>query len=477
MILNEKRVILKIITNKKLLIIIIISLYLVAVGISFAYFTAQVTGSETNTTINVSGGTMNITYSGGNDVDLSDIHPKEESWGTKTFTVTGNNTTSIEMQYKISLVIESNTFSSGSLRYKLISTNNGSNGVVIPSISTMRDIGTGPSTIMLGNGSFTGPTNGNKIHSYTLEIYFPDTAGNQNTEQGKQLNAYIKVDKDSISTNGLVLSYDANGKANQGTDKGIFYDLSGNGNNGTLNNFAYTTSSGWNGTGLKFDGLNDYVTIPILGLSNNNFTYQINGQILSFRGDNVVSVKNSIIDIGKRNLLPNTYFGNTSIKYEHINKAGEGGFRYTDIKETLVQGQQYTIRMRVRGNARIVLYRIATEGNSSISWILPTDINETTYTERTLTFEPHKPTLTALYIYTAYRTTAYTEWFEIEPESLKLEKGIVATTWSPAPEDITGITKLDHNLPCNVDNIINSIRLYNRSLTDEEIMFNYNLYH
>ncbi|MDD2391577.1 MAG: hypothetical protein PHU94_01395 [Bacilli bacterium] len=465
----------KIFTTKKNLISLIIILYLVAVGISFAYFTANITGSETSTTLNVEGGTMNITYNGGSNISIFNIYPREEVWATKTFTVIGNNTTNIDMLYSISIVIQSNTFSSGALRYKFISINNGSNGVVIPSVSTMRDIGTGVSNIKLGNGSFTGSTGGNKIHTYNLEIYFPDIAGNQNAEQGKQLNAYIKVDKDSISTNGLVLSYDANGKTNQGTDKGIFHDLSGSGNNGTLKNFGYTSTSGWTGTGLKFDGLDDYVAIPTLGLSNSNFTYQINDQIISFRGNNVALVKNNNIDIGGRNLLPNTYFRNKSIKYEHINKAGEGGFRYSDIKETLVQGQQYTITMRVRGNARIVLYRIASEGNSSISWILPTDINENTYTEKTLTFEPHKPTLTALYIYTAYRTTAYTEWFEIEPGSLKLEKGIVATTWSPAPEDITGITKLDHNLPYNIDNIINSIRFYNRSLTDEEIMYNYNL--
>lgn len=83
--------------------------------------------------------------------------------------------------------------------------------------------------------------------------------------------------------------------------------------------------------------------------------------------------------------------------------------------------------MNVRGNANIVLYRISSSGNSPIKWVRPGDINEDTYTKVSLTFKSHRPELRALYVYTEYRRTPYTEWFEIENNSLKLERGTRVT--------------------------------------------------
>lgn len=47
------------------------------------------------------------------------------------------------MEYKISLVVESNSFSEDALKYKLISTNTDNNGEVAPSITELTSIGTG----------------------------------------------------------------------------------------------------------------------------------------------------------------------------------------------------------------------------------------------------------------------------------------------------------------------------------------------
>lgn len=64
-------------------------------------------------------------------------------------------------------------------------------------------------------------------------------------------------------TDGLRLHYDGiKNQYNSATDDqnkniGIWYDLSGNDNDGTLRSF--TTTSGWNGKGLVFDGLDDLV--------------------------------------------------------------------------------------------------------------------------------------------------------------------------------------------------------------------------
>ncbi|MFA7120507.1 MAG: hypothetical protein WC277_03455, partial [Bacilli bacterium] len=50
------------------------------------------------------------------------------SYAFFTANITGNNTTTLTMYYNLNLVVESNTFSYGSLKYKLTSTNTGSNG-------------------------------------------------------------------------------------------------------------------------------------------------------------------------------------------------------------------------------------------------------------------------------------------------------------------------------------------------------------
>ena len=187
--------------NNKIIKIIIpfILLLLITIGLSFSYFTANVTGEETGTTITVTGGTMNIVYNSGANININHISPQSEVIGTKTFTVTGNNTTGLNMFYNISLEIVSNTFTTGALKYKLLSTNTGGNGTVVPSIAIMEDIPTGENNIILGNGIFTGPTGGNKVHTYNLELYFPNTGEKQNEDQGKEIKAYIKIENGNVT--------------------------------------------------------------------------------------------------------------------------------------------------------------------------------------------------------------------------------------------------------------------------------------
>ncbi len=55
----------------------------------------------------------------------------------------------------------------------------------------------------------------------------------------------------------------------------------------------------------------------------------------------------------------------------------------------------------------------------------------------------------------------------------KLEKGNKATPWTPAPEDITETYIINHNTPFVENNTVHSLKLYNRALTDEEILQNY----
>lgn len=182
------------------IVVTIVLLLLISIGVSFAYFTANISGSESATTITVGGGTLGITYadSTGSAITVSNIYPRAAAWATKTFYVKGNTATTDTMKYKCTLKVTTNTFSGTALKWQMTSANAVSpnnNGTIMTAKTTNQNIAAGASDILLGNGEFIGPVNlTNHIHTYVLTIYFPDTPSNQNVDQGKTFTAYIKTE-------------------------------------------------------------------------------------------------------------------------------------------------------------------------------------------------------------------------------------------------------------------------------------------
>lgn len=140
-----------------------------------------------------------MAYNGGPAINVPNMVPSNSPFATKTFTVTGNNVTTSTMRYNLSLKINSNTFSYHALQFKLISTNTGSNGSVAPSITNLMGVGSGSREIFLGNAHFTGTSGQNKVHTYSLELYFPLTGQDQSYDTGKSFNAKIEI-KEGIGT-------------------------------------------------------------------------------------------------------------------------------------------------------------------------------------------------------------------------------------------------------------------------------------
>ena len=174
--------------HKRIMIYVMIISLICVVGVSYAFFTAGMS-SETSTTVRVDAGTMKITYSGGANINLAGIYPKDDVWATKTITVTGNNTTDAEMYYKLTLVVDSNTFKTDDpLQYELVSTNTSTNGDIIPNISKTDITGT---SIELGSGHFVKANNAK--HTYLLKIYYPKKATSQNANQGAAFSAHVEI--------------------------------------------------------------------------------------------------------------------------------------------------------------------------------------------------------------------------------------------------------------------------------------------
>ncbi len=174
--------------QKRVMVYVMIISLICVVGVSYAFFTAGMS-SETSTTVRADAGTMKITYDGGANINLAGIYPKDDVWATKTITVTGNNTTDAEMYYKLTLVVDSNTFKTDDpLQYELVSTNDSTNGEIIPNISKTDITGT---SIELGNGHFVKANNAK--HTYLLKIYYPKKATSQNTNQGAAFSAHVEI--------------------------------------------------------------------------------------------------------------------------------------------------------------------------------------------------------------------------------------------------------------------------------------------
>ena len=192
--------------SKIILIISIISFALAITAVTYAYFSAKITGIESASTISLNAGTMGIHYAEGNEnVSISDMYPRSEPWITKTFTLTGNNTTDQTMEYEVGLDIITNTFKGGQLSFSL---EVGSNNVgTSMSPVNYKSITKPNGTMLIGHGAFPGPvTNG--VQTYTLKIYFLDNGKNQNINQGAVFNAKITVqDRGTIAVDNSCTTY------------------------------------------------------------------------------------------------------------------------------------------------------------------------------------------------------------------------------------------------------------------------------
>lgn len=177
---------------------IILSIAIVSLGVTYAFFSASITGSESGSTIVAEAGIMQISVSGGNNVTAENIMPDNDNpWGTKTITLTGTNTTEKSMSYKIKLVVDNNEFKKANMQYTLTSTNTGNNGEVITSVTTATDItaAVGTSQILGGTTQVGYFLNASKVaHTYVLKLFYPETNTDQSEDMGAKFAAHIVIE-------------------------------------------------------------------------------------------------------------------------------------------------------------------------------------------------------------------------------------------------------------------------------------------
>ena len=176
--------------NKIIIITSVMGLILATIGITYAFFSARITGIESASTLVVNAGRMGITYAEGNgDLSMTNIYPRENAWITKVFTITGNNTTGLTMNYELSINVISNTFPDDYIKYTL--TNSGAAEGTTAIAQTNKTSLNGTGIKHIGYGGFGAVENA--THTYTLSLFFYDNGLNQNDGQGKVFNAKISL--------------------------------------------------------------------------------------------------------------------------------------------------------------------------------------------------------------------------------------------------------------------------------------------
>ena len=182
--------------QKLIILLITLSLVLVCTGLSFAFFTS-ISNNESASTIYAKGGRMSIKYANGSgNIVMENIYPREEAWVNKEFTVTGNNSTELDMEYRIYLKTTSNGFNAGDLTYSISGTSTNSGDKLVEKANQpLAKTG----ELLLGKGIFKSKT---ATHSYNLRIFYKEKNADQNNGQGKSFTGYVRID------NGSSLAYD-----------------------------------------------------------------------------------------------------------------------------------------------------------------------------------------------------------------------------------------------------------------------------
>lgn len=291
---------------------------------------------------------------------------------------------------------------------------------------------------------------------------------------------------------GLKLWYDFSGRTNLDVKKGIAEDLSGNGNDGILKNFAYESGSGYDSNSyLEFDNVDDFITIPELNLDVNNFTVAVDGEVLSYRGDNVAKINENGLEIGGRNLAD----WNNIIKqgaYTHLvgnryllnPKAINHGFKPKTDK--LNVGDYGVLSYKIKyisgllinfgGHCSQTVLKISIDGNIISRPNYHTGLSKS-YIEDgeehlvELYFKKNSTIPANAHIgieLNRYYFDPFDSFFEVW--DIKLEKGSIPTDWTPAPEDFqkTKIAPI-------FSNKIKTLMYWNRALTDTELQEVYNV--
>ena len=183
-------------SNKIKIIVITALIFLVSIaGISYAYFTIQITGNDTASSMRLRTANMSLVY---NDVQIVSGEYATPGWTqTKTLTVTNNG--NVDAYYNIIWRDLTNEITNGELVISATCASSPSGScsniseTAVPTYTTeTHNVG-----VTLGISIAPGVT-----HTYTLTALFKETGSNQNYNQNKYFNGTLNIEEYVLKRSG-----------------------------------------------------------------------------------------------------------------------------------------------------------------------------------------------------------------------------------------------------------------------------------
>ena len=171
---------------KKSYLILIISVLILLIGVSFAYFSLEITGNDTAKYNTITTGDLKLTFTDTNALTLTDALPGDSA--TKTISV--KNTGTIDTSYNIVWQELTNTITNDELvieaTCKRLNSSNTEEGTC-ESISQK--------AVSSNKLKLNIPIEAGITHEYTLKLTFIDTGSTQNYNKNKSFNGKIGLEE------------------------------------------------------------------------------------------------------------------------------------------------------------------------------------------------------------------------------------------------------------------------------------------
>ncbi len=171
---------------KKSYLILIISVLILLIGVSFAYFSLEITGNDTAKYNTITTGALKLTFTDTNALTLDNALPGDSA--TKTISV--KNTGTIDTSYNIVWKEFTNTITNDELvieaTCKRLNTSNTEEGTC-ESISQK--------VVSSNKLKLNIPIEAGITHEYTLKLTFIDTGSTQNYNKNKSFNGKIGLEE------------------------------------------------------------------------------------------------------------------------------------------------------------------------------------------------------------------------------------------------------------------------------------------
>ena len=161
-------------------------LLLLTTGLSYAWFSASISGNENAKNVVVEAGTLSLVYTDGPEIKAQNIKP---GWST-TKEVSVKNTGTLDTNYNVIWQSLANTISNNELVLSATCKRLNSSGTVEGTCESISQAAISDMTIAKKISIEAGIT-----HKYTFTILFKETNADQNYNQGKEFNGVLGIEE------------------------------------------------------------------------------------------------------------------------------------------------------------------------------------------------------------------------------------------------------------------------------------------